>query len=37
VASPADLVRRWHDKERDHLLLQRALLQTRKHERRVVR
>lgn len=36
VASPADLVRRWHAKERDHLLLQRALLQTRKHQRRVV-
>jgi transcriptional regulator with XRE-family HTH domain len=37
LASPADLVARWHEKDRDHLLLQRSLLQARRHEPRLVR
>ncbi len=37
LASPTDLTTRWHEKDRDHLLLQRALLQARRHEPRIVR
>lgn len=36
IASAADLAARWHAKDRDHLLLQRALLQARRHQPRVV-